>query len=138
MRCPNSFQLLIMSHIALPCLKQLFLTLYKVNFYLFLPFYVIATYSRLGNFWLLKNFVKPFGYKVKANKSFIPCNYFYMYVAITTLYYCNVTSSHLRLKEFINIHKPCIPHSRDTTKCTPVYIQMQHRKVVLSSLYIRA
>ena len=35
-----------------------------------------------------------------------------------------VTSSHLRSKEFISIHKPCIPHSRDTTKCTPVYIQM--------------
>ena len=31
-----------------------------------------------------------------------------------------VTSSHLRSKEFINIHKPCMPHSRDTTKCTPV------------------
>ena len=44
-----------------------------------------------------------------------------------------VTSSHLRSKEFISIHKPCIPHSthsRDTTKRTLVYIQMQHRKVV--------
>ena len=36
----------------------------------------------------------------------------------------NVTSSHLRSKELISIHKSCIPHSRDTIKCTPVYIQM--------------
>ena len=36
----------------------------------------------------------------------------------------HVTSSHLRSKEFISIHKVCIPHSKDTTKCTLVYIQM--------------
>jgi len=41
-----------------------------------------------------------------------------------------VTLSHLRSKEFQRIHKPCIPHHRDTSKCTPVYIQMYPGKVV--------
>jgi len=42
----------------------------------------------------------------------------------------NVTLSHLRSKEFQRIHKPCIPHHRDTFKCTPVYIEMYPGKVV--------
>ena len=46
----------------------------------------------------------------------------YIYTYMCT--YIRLTSSHLRSKEFISIHKPCIPHSGDTTKCTPVYIQM--------------
>ena len=39
-----------------------------------------------------------------------------------SLYYLhyNVTLSHLRSKEVTGIHKSCIPHSRDTTKCKPV------------------
>ena len=40
--------------------------------------------------------------------------------------YINVTSSHLRSKEFISVHKPCIPHSRDTTKCTPAEPEPVH------------
>jgi len=42
----------------------------------------------------------------------------------------NVTLSHLRSKEFQKIHKPRIPHHRDTSKCTLVYIQMYPGKVV--------
>ena len=41
-----------------------------------------------------------------------------------------VTLSHLSSKESMRIHKPCILHSRHTTKCTPVYIQMYPKKVV--------
>ena len=41
-----------------------------------------------------------------------------------------VTLSHLRSKEFQRIHKPCIPHHRDTSQCTPVYIEMYPGKVV--------
>ena len=40
------------------------------------------------------------------------------------LQHINVTFSHLRSKEFISVHKSCVPHSRDTTECTLVYIQM--------------
>ena len=42
----------------------------------------------------------------------------------------NVTLLHLRSKEPKRIHKPYIPLSRDTTKCTPVYIQMYPGKVL--------
>ena len=53
------------------------------------------------------------------------CMYVCMYVCIvhihTYITCMYVTLSHLRSKEFISIHKPCIPNSRDTTKCTPVY-----------------
>ena len=35
-----------------------------------------------------------------------------------------VTLSHLRSKELQRMHKPCIPHHRDTLQCTPVYIEM--------------
>ena len=28
------------------------------------------------------------------------------------------------------MHKPCIPHHRDTSKCTPMYIEMYPGKVV--------
>ena len=35
-----------------------------------------------------------------------------------------VTFSHFRPKEFISTHKSCIPHSRDTTKRTVVYVQI--------------
>ena len=40
---------------------------------------------------------------------------------------CYVTLSHLRSKEITGIHKPCIPHSNDsstTTEYKPVCIQM--------------
>ena len=30
----------------------------------------------------------------------------------------------------MRIHKSCAPHSRDTTKCTPEYLQMYQGKVV--------
>jgi len=42
----------------------------------------------------------------------------------------NITLSYLRSKEFQRIHKPCIPHHRDTSGYTPVYIQMDPGKVV--------
>ena len=41
--------------------------------------------------------------------------------------YIHVTLSHLRSKEITGIHKPCIPHSNDssaTTEYKPVCIQM--------------
>ena len=41
--------------------------------------------------------------------------------------YIYVTLSHLRSKEITGIHKPCIPHSNDssaTTEYKPVCIQM--------------
>ena len=41
-----------------------------------------------------------------------------------------ITLSHLRSKEFLRIHLPCIPLYRETSKCTPVYIEMYPRKVV--------
>ena len=41
-----------------------------------------------------------------------------------------VTLSHLRSKEFQRIHLPCIPQHRETSKCTPVYIEMYPGKVV--------
>ena len=47
----------------------------------------------------------------------------YNYKAI----YGYVTLSHLRSKEITGIHKPCIPHSNDssaTTEYKPVCIQM--------------
>ena len=40
------------------------------------------------------------------------------------IYIIYVTLSHLRSKEFQRILKPCIPHHRDTSQCTPVYIEM--------------
>ena len=43
----------------------------------------------------------------------------------------NETLSHLRSKEFQRIHKPRIPHHRDTSQCTPVYIEMHPGKVVV-------
>jgi len=49
-------------------------------------------------------------------------------IPVLQLYY--VTLSHLRSKEFQRIHKPCIPHHRDTFKCTLVYIEMYPGKVV--------
>ena len=46
------------------------------------------------------------------------------------LQYDDVILLHLRSKEITGIHKSCIPHSRATTKCKPVYIQMSPGKVV--------
>ena len=43
----------------------------------------------------------------------------------------NVTLSHLRSKEITGTHKSCIPNSRATTKCKPVYMHSDvARKVV--------
>ena len=42
----------------------------------------------------------------------------------------NVSLSHLRSKEITSIHKSYIPHSRATTKCKLVCIQMLPGKVV--------
>ena len=41
-----------------------------------------------------------------------------------------ITLSHLRSKEFQRIHLPCIPQHRETSNCTPVYIEMYPGKVV--------
>ena len=37
-------------------------------------------------------------------------------------FYCNLLTPHI--KGPTKMHKSCIRHSRDTTKCTLVYIQM--------------
>ena len=42
-----------------------------------------------------------------------------MYIVGIATY--NVTFPHLTSKE-VAIHKPCVPHSRDITKCTPVSV----------------
>ena len=39
-----------------------------------------------------------------------------------------VTLLHFRSKEFQRIHKPCIPHRRDTSKCTLLYIENVSRE----------
>ena len=38
--------------------------------------------------------------------------------------------SYLKSKEFQRLHLPCIPQHRETSKCTPVYIEMYPGKVV--------
>jgi len=40
------------------------------------------------------------------------------------------TFTPLRSKEFQGVQLPCIPKHRETSKCTPVYIEMYHKKVV--------
>jgi len=59
-------------------------------------------------------------------------HYYYNEILLSQclLQVCHVTLSHLRSKEFQRIHEPCIPHHRDTSKCTPVYIEMYPGKVV--------
>jgi len=44
------------------------------------------------------------------------CENHVFFLPVNILMY--VTLSHLRSKEFHRIHKPCIPHHRDTSKCT--------------------
>ena len=46
----------------------------------------------------------------------------------------HLTCSHLRSKEFISIHKSCVPHSRDTTKYTHTGV---HSDVAQESVHIK-
>ena len=58
---------------------------------------------------------------------FSSCIYIKWSVFQNTITYIHVTLSHLRSKEITGIHKPCIPHSNDssaTTEYKPVCIQM--------------
>ena len=47
-----------------------------------------------------------------------------------------VTFSHLRSKEFIDIHLSCMPHSRDTTKCRAMYNNV-HADVAWKMVHIK-
>ena len=54
-----------------------------------------------------------------------------MYSIFTAILMCYVTLSHLRSKEITGMHKPCIPHSNDssaTTEYKPICI---HGDVVI-------